>query len=87
MLFLIASAPDTTEFKSAYRTAREINAEIVLVQNAVYAARYSDNKDVYVLSDDMQLRGISENEISGKPVDYGQLVDLMTNSDKVTGMF
>ena len=87
MLFLISSAPDTREFKTAFSTARETGAEICLLQNAIYAAMKSDNNNLYVLIDDMNLRGLSPDEISGKPIDYSQLVDLMTNSDKVVGLF
>jgi sulfur relay protein TusB/DsrH len=87
MLFLIASAPETREFKTATRMARDANADICLLQNAVYAARSSNEKDWYVLSDDMKLRGIHEQEISGRPVDYDQLVDLMLTTDKVVGLF
>ncbi len=87
MLFLIASAPDTQEFKTAIRMANDINADICLLQNAVYAARNSDDSALYVLRDDMKLRGISDSEITGKTIDYGMLVDLMTDSDKVVGLF
>jgi sulfur relay protein TusB/DsrH len=87
MLFLIASAPDTKEFKTAYRTAKGMKGKVCLLQNAVYAARNSDNNNLYFMRDDAMLRGISEDEISGKPIDYGQLVDLMTGSDKVLGLF
>ncbi len=87
MLFLIASAPDTQEFKTAIRMANDINANICLLQNAVYAARNSTDNNMYALSDDMKLRGIDEDGISGRPIDYGRLVDLMTNSDKVVGLF
>jgi sulfur relay protein TusB/DsrH len=87
VLFLIASAQDTQEFKTAFRMAKEVNADICLLQNSVYAARNPDDNNMYVLSDDMTLRGINENEISGRPIDYGELVDLMTNSDKVVGIF
>ncbi len=87
MLFLIAGAPDTQEFKTAFRMAKDVNADICLLQNAVYAARNSDDNNMYALSDDMKLRGIHEDEISCRPIDYGQLVDLMTDSDKVVGIF
>jgi sulfur relay protein TusB/DsrH len=87
MLFLISSAPDTKEFKSAYQIAKDVKAEICLLQNAVYASRNPDNNDFYVLQDDLQLRGINENEVSGKFIDYSQLIDLMTSSDKVVGLF
>jgi sulfur relay protein TusB/DsrH len=87
MLFLISSAPDTKEFKTSYQMAKDMNAEICLLQNAVYASRNSDDNSLYVLHDDLQLRGINENEISGRRIDYGQLVDLMTKTDKVVGLF
>jgi sulfur relay protein TusB/DsrH len=87
MLFLIASAPQTREFTTAVRMARDAQADICLLQNAVYAARSSNDDNLYVLSDDMKLRGIDEHEISGKPVDYDQLVDLIITSDKVVGLF
>ncbi len=87
MLFLISSAPDTKEFKTAYKMAKEMNAEICLLQNAVYASRNADDKNLYIMSDDLQLRGINENQVSGKPIDYSKLVDLMSDSDKVVGLF
>ncbi len=87
MLFLISSAPDTREFKTAYRLAKDMKADICLLQNAVYASRSLYDSNFYVLRDDMQLRGISEGEISGRPVDYGTLVDLMTEADRVAGIF
>ena len=87
MLFLIASAPDTQEYKTAVSLAADVDADICLLQNAVYAARTSDNSTMYVLDDDMKLRGINEHEISGKPIDYDRLVDLMITADKVVGMF
>jgi sulfur relay protein TusB/DsrH len=87
MLFLIASGPDTQEFKTAIQMARDVSADICLLQNAVYAARTLDNAKMYVLSDDIKLRGIHEHEISGKSIDYNRLVDLMINADKVAGLF
>ena len=87
MLFLISSAPDTKEFKTAYKLAKEMKADICLLQNAVYASRKTNDNNIYVLRDEIQLRGIGENEISGKLIDYGELIDLMTGTDKVAGMF
>ncbi len=87
MLFLISSAPDTKEFKTAFKMAKEMNAEICLLQNAVYAARSHSDSSLYVLRDEMKLRGVNENEVSGKLIDYGQLIDLMTGSSKVIGIF
>jgi sulfur relay protein TusB/DsrH len=87
MLFLISSAPDTKEFKTAYRMAKEVNASICLLQNAVYAAGVLKEKDVYVLMDEVQMRGIHQSEITCKVIDYNQLIDLMTGSVKVVGLF
>ncbi|GBD95891.1 MAG TPA: hypothetical protein ENG83_00785 [Nitrospirae bacterium] len=87
MLFLISSSPDTKEFNTAYKLAKDMNAEICLLQNAVYASRNSNDPGLYVLRDDMLLRGINENEISGRPIDYSGLVDLMTDQEKVAGLF
>ncbi len=87
MLFLISSAPDTKEFKTAYKLAKELNAEICLLQSAVYASRNLNDSSLYVLRDEMQLRGINENEISGKTIDYHRLIDLMAETDKVAGFF
>ncbi len=87
MLFLISSGPDTKEFKTAYKLAQTINAEICLLQNAVYASRNLFDSRFYILKDEVQLRGIKEEEVSGKLIDYNQLIDLMTKSDKVVGLF
>lgn len=87
MLFLISSAQETKEFKTAYNMAKEMKADICLLQNAVYAARTIDDGSVYVLSDDLMLRGLQQNKIAGKTIDYSQLIELMTNTDKVVGLF
>lgn len=87
MLFLISSAPDTNEFKTAYKLAEDMNAEICLFQNAVYASRDLNNDSLYLLRDELQLRGINENEVSGKIIDYSQLIDLMDKEEKVIGAF
>jgi sulfur relay protein TusB/DsrH len=87
MLFLISSAPDTKEFKTAYKLAKDTDAKICLLQNAVYASRNLNDDSLYVLRDEIQLRGIKEDEISGKVIDYDQLIDLMINTDKVVGLF
>ena len=86
MLFLISSAPDTKEFKSAINMANEVNADICLLQNGVYASRDLYNPNMYVLTDELKLRGIKENEITCKSIDYGKLIDLMSNADKVVGL-
>lgn len=87
MLFLISSAPDTKEFKTAYKMAKDMNADVCLLQSAVYASKDLNDGSLNVMRDDLQMRGIGENEITGKPIDYGELVDLMASSDKVVGIF
>lgn len=87
MLFLIASAPDTKEFQTALRNAREMKADVCLLQNAVYAARTRGGGPFYVMDDDLSLRGIRYSEVEGTVIDYGRLVDLMTDADRVVGMF
>jgi len=87
MLFLISSSPDTKEFKTSYTLAKNMNADVCLMQNAVYASRYLNDNSLYILHDEINLRGISENEISGTLIDYNKLVDLMTGSDRVAGIF
>ena len=87
MLFLISSASDTREFKTAFRLAKDMKAEICLLQNAVYASEYLNDNTIYALRDEMQLRGINENNVSVKIIDYSQLIDLMIGADRVIGLF
>jgi sulfur relay protein TusB/DsrH len=87
VLFLIASAPDSQQFKRAFKLAKDLYADVCLMQNAVYASRHLNDNSVYILHDDMNLRGISQSEISGNLIDYNKLVDLMAESDKVVGIF
>jgi sulfur relay protein TusB/DsrH len=87
VLFLIASAPDTQQFKTAFRMAKDMNADICLMQNAVYASRLLNDSSLYVLHDDINLRGIAQSEISGNLIDYNRLIDLMAGSDNVVGIF
>ena len=93
MLVIIKSAPDTPEGKRGVKLARDIAADVCLIQNAVYFARKDRLESfcgtVYVLDEDSRLRGLSDNEIEKdiKKVDYDGIVDLMAGEDKVVGMF
>ncbi|MBI5140857.1 MAG: hypothetical protein HZA20_01530 [Nitrospirae bacterium] len=93
MLVLVKSAPDTTDGMRGMMLAREAAADVVLLQNGVYFAdgnaigEFSGR--IYALEDDVKLRGIDSamagSRIQG--IDYDGLVDIMTENDKVVGMF
>ena len=91
MIVLIKSAPDTQEAGRAVKLARDMAADIALIQNAVYLAR-PEMLDgfcgtAFALDEDLKLRGIKDIEESVKPISYGELVDLMAENDKVVGAF
>ncbi|RME65589.1 MAG: hypothetical protein D6778_06065, partial [Nitrospirae bacterium] len=62
MLVLIKSAPNTPEGKRALRFARDMAADVCLLQNGVYFAEPERLEGfcgtVYVLSEDARLRGL-----------------------------
>lgn len=93
MLVIIKSAPDTPEGRRGIKLARDMAADICLIQNAVYFAQKERLEGfcgtAYLLEEDSRLRGL-KNEDIGKGIrrlDYDSLVDLMVNEDKVLGMF
>lgn len=93
MLVIIKSGPDTQEGKRAIRLARDMAADICLVQNAVYFSQKERLEgfcgSVYVLDEDIRLRGLKDGEIEKdlKKINYDRLVDMMADEDKVVGMF
>ena len=93
MLVIVKSAPDTTDGKRGIKLARDMAADLVLLQNGIYFAQKERLEGfcgtAYVLDDDVRLRGLKDDEIEKdiRKVDYGSLVDLMANEDKVAGMF
>lgn len=93
MLVVIKSAPDTADASIGLTLAKEAGADLVLLQNGVYFAQKERlgtfRGTVYVLNDDKRLRGIKDSEIDDRmeAIDYDRLTDLMTESDKVVGMF
>ncbi|MDA8079358.1 MAG: DsrH/TusB family sulfur metabolism protein [Nitrospiraceae bacterium] len=95
MIVIVRSAPDTAEGKRGVKIARDLSADIVLVQNGVYFLRQEKLEDLgfagtaYALEDDMRLRGlkIDGEKTNTKNISYDGLVDLMTERDKVVGMF
>jgi sulfur relay protein TusB/DsrH len=95
MLVLVKSGPDTPEGKRGISLANDMAADIVLLQNGVYFMQGLKLADAgftgktYVLEDDRLLRGLNKDAEKREIeyVDYDSLVDLITESDKVTGMF
>ena len=93
MIVIVKSAPDTMDGKRGVKLARDMAADVVLLQNGVYFAHCEGLEGfcgtAYALDDDLRLRGLRDQEI-GKDIrrlDYGSLVDLMAKEDKVVGMF
>ena len=93
MLVIVKSAPDTTDGKRGVKLARDMAADVVLLQNGIYFAQAERLEGfcgtAYVLGDDVRLRGLKNDEIEKdiRRLDYGSLVDLMASEDKVAGMF
>jgi sulfur relay protein TusB/DsrH len=95
MLVIVRNAPDTPEGKRGVKLARTMSADLVLLQNGVYFLQKDQLEDLgffrtaYVLEDDRRLRGltIGEEKKNIKDISYDSLIDLMTENDKVVGMF
>ncbi len=93
MIVLIKSAPDTPDGARGVILAKEGNAELVLLQNGVYFAQQDRLGGfpgaIYVLDDDMRLRGLKNSECGPrvKAIDYDTLTDMMMGGEKVVGMF
>ncbi|MEJ2182622.1 MAG: sulfurtransferase complex subunit TusB [Nitrospirota bacterium] len=91
MLVIIKSAPDTQDARRAVKLARDVAADIALLQNAVYLAQPERLEGfcgtAYAMKEDLRLRGIEDIEAGVKTIGYGDLVDLMAEDDKVIGLF
>lgn len=93
MLVIIKSAPDTTDGRRGVKLARDMAADIVLIQNGVYFAQKERLEGfcgtAYVLDEDSRLRGLKGEEIEKaiKQINHDSLVDLMANNNKVVGLF
>ena len=93
MIVIIKSAPDTPEGKRGIKLARDMAADLFLIQNGVYFAQEERLEGfcgtAYVLEDDLKLRGLKGADIEKgiRETGYDSFVDLMADSDKVVGMF
>lgn len=92
MLVLIKSNPDTNEGQRGLKMARDMAADIVLLQNAVYFL-LNEKLDgfcgrAYILEEDLKLRGLGEEIKKGlKLIEWEELIDMMTDDEKVIGVF
>ncbi|VAX30244.1 hypothetical protein MNBD_NITROSPIRAE03-1451 [hydrothermal vent metagenome] len=93
MLVIIKSAPDTQEAKRGIKLARDMAADICLIQNAVYFAQIERLEGfcgtAYAVKEDLQLRGLQEDDIERelKIIGWDELIDMMTGEDKTIGAF
>lgn len=91
MLVVIKSAPHSDEAKRGVKLAKDLAADILLLQNAVYLAEKERLEGfcgtAYALAADLGLRGVSDVEEEIKTVGYDEAVDLMAGEDKVLGLF
>ncbi|RJQ52412.1 MAG: hypothetical protein C4526_08360 [Nitrospiraceae bacterium] len=93
MFVIVKSGPDTQDGKRGVKLARDLSADICLVQNAVYFAKKERLEGfcgiLYVLEDDLRLRGLKDGELEGgiKKLSYDGLVGIMADEDKVVGIF
>jgi sulfur relay protein TusB/DsrH len=93
MITIIKSSPDTPEGKRGFKLARDMASDMVLLQNGVYFAQRERFEGfcgkVYILEEDMRLRGLRDEEIlkDAIKIDYDRLIDIMAEEDKVVGMF
>lgn len=93
MLVIIKSAPDTTDGKRGVKIARDMAADICLIQNAVYFSLKDRLQgfcgSVYLLDEDRRRRGLGESDIEKdiKKIDYDNFVELILGEDKVIGVF
>ena len=95
MLVIVKNGPDTPEGKRGAGLAGAMAAAVVLLQNGVYFIQGSSLSDAgfrgktYVLEDDRVLRGLSKNteKTDIEYIEYDGLVDLISEDDRVMGMF
>lgn len=93
MLVIVKSSPDTLDGKRGVRMARDMAGDVVLLQNGVYFAQRERLEGfcgtAYVLDDDLRLRGLRGDEVEKdiRRLDYGSLVEVMAEEEKVVGMF
>ncbi|MDP2167735.1 MAG: DsrH/TusB family sulfur metabolism protein [Thermodesulfovibrionales bacterium] len=91
MIVIIKSSPDTAEGGRGLKLARDMAADICLIQGGVYFAEKERLEGfcgtVYALEEDLRMRGIRDLEKGVIPIGYDGLTDLAAENDKVVGAF
>jgi len=94
MIVIVKSAPDTPEGKRGIKMARDMAANLVLIQNAVYFALKNSLEGfsgsiVFALEDGLKLRGLNNKDLKGdiRKLSYDGFIDLMVEDDQVMGIF
>ncbi|MBI4828342.1 MAG: hypothetical protein HY804_05975 [Nitrospinae bacterium] len=91
MLVIIKSAPESPEARRGLALARDLGADVALIQGGVYFLTQGGLEGVkgaiYALEPDILLRGAGAQRGGARMVGYDGLVDLMAGADKVLGMF
>lgn len=91
MLVIIKSAPGTDDAQRALSLGRKFSADIILMQDAVYLAGRGGldgyKGKVYVIEEDLKLRGAGAMPDGVETIGYDGAVDLMAAHDKTLGMF
>ena len=93
MIVIVKSGPDTADGKRGVKLARDMAADLFLIQNGVYFAQEEGLEGfcgtAYVLEDDLKLRGIKGSGIEKgiRETGYDSFVGLMADENKVVGMF
>jgi sulfur relay protein TusB/DsrH len=91
MIVVIKSAPGTQEASRGVRVARDMAADLALLQDGVYLARKGMLEGfcgtAHVLGEDLRMRGIKDLEKYIRVIDHSQLVDLLSEAENVMGTF
>ncbi|HKN19636.1 MAG TPA: DsrH/TusB family sulfur metabolism protein [Dissulfurispiraceae bacterium] len=93
MIVIVKSAPDTPDGQRGLKLARDTAADLILLQDSVFFVQGQRLEDfrgkIYVVDEDLKLRGLNDSRIRNdfEIINYDIAVDLMTESNKVVGMF
>ncbi|MGO9015771.1 MAG: DsrH/TusB family sulfur metabolism protein [Dissulfurispiraceae bacterium] len=93
MIVIVKSAPDTPDGQRGLKLARDMAADLILLQNSVYFVQGQRLEDfpgkIYVVDEDLRLRGLNDSRFRNdfEIINYDTAVDLMTEGNKVVGMF